>query len=294
MQRHELAEIGHQIGNAVNHGAGGPVLFFYPVDRQPHRQRLRVGHLIAGHQPGAKRAESVAALALGPLARPLKLERPFRHVMADGIARHMFHRPLRRDIFGRRPDDERQFHLPVGLLRAARDQHVIIRPDDGRGGFHEDHRFGRHRRPAFGGVIGIVQPDADEFAGARDARPQPCPHRDQRQAHRINPAQHRQPGVRQHRPANIGHQPGQIADAAIGSQNPRALCPHRPVPQQFHAFPFLRCWTSRRRSHGRRRWNRSPHPRRDRRQARLFRPACRDARSAGARRTRPWRQHNRR
>src|SRR5690606_25875616 len=61
-----------------------------------------------------------------------------------------------------------QLHLPVDLLRAPRDQDVVIRSDDRAGMFEEQDRFGRWRGARLGGVGRIVLPDAQHGLWSSD------------------------------------------------------------------------------------------------------------------------------
>ena len=62
------------------------VLAALAVDFEPQPQVLRVGHFVFGHQPGADRAERVAALALVPLAAAFDLELALGDVVHDAVA----------------------------------------------------------------------------------------------------------------------------------------------------------------------------------------------------------------
>ena len=65
---------------------GGAVLAELVVDPQAQAERLRVGDLVGGDQPGAERVERLAALALVPLAAAVELELALGHVVGDGVA----------------------------------------------------------------------------------------------------------------------------------------------------------------------------------------------------------------
>ena len=74
------------------------------------------GDLVLGHQPGADRAEGVAALALGPLAVALGLEGALGDVVGDAVAGDVVQRVGLRDVFRRLADDDAELDLPVGLF----------------------------------------------------------------------------------------------------------------------------------------------------------------------------------
>ena len=74
LQGHELADVADELGDAEDHRLGRAVLAAVAVDLEPHVEVLRVGDFVVGDEPGADRAEGVAALALVPLAAALDLE----------------------------------------------------------------------------------------------------------------------------------------------------------------------------------------------------------------------------
>ena len=98
-------------------------------------------------------------------------------------------------VFGAGADDDGQFHLPVGFLGPAGDDDGVIRAADGGCCFHEDNGFRRHGGPGFGGMVGIIQTDADEFACACHAWTEPGSGRHNGQRAGINPAQHCNAGI---------------------------------------------------------------------------------------------------
>ena len=91
----------------------------------------------------------------------------------DAIAGDVIQRVGLADILRRLADDDAELDFPVGLLRAARDADIVVRADDGRGRLHEDDRLGRHGGAGLGGVVGIVEADADELADAGDTGAEP-------------------------------------------------------------------------------------------------------------------------
>src|SRR6478735_6382172 len=68
LQHEELRAVPDEVRNAEYHGAGRALLPALAVDREPHVEPLRVPDLVLGDEPGAERAERLAALPLGPLA----------------------------------------------------------------------------------------------------------------------------------------------------------------------------------------------------------------------------------
>ena len=237
MQREELAQVGDDMGHAVNHGAGRAVLDLGPVHRQPHAKRLRIGNLVGRHQPRAGLAKVVAGLALGPLARTLGLERTFRHVVDHAIAGNVGQSLRLGDVFRGLADDDAKLDLPVGFLAGAGDQDRVIRAADGRGGLHEDHRFRRNLQAAFGSVVRIVQADADELAGARDACTKSRRAGNNRQGAGVQGGKFGQPG--QHVARKVTDHARKIADLAVCIKDAGLFLAARAIAEEFHLWSFM-------------------------------------------------------
>ncbi len=71
--------------------------------------------------------------------------------------------PSRVDVLRRAADHERELRLPVRLGLLGRHDDRVTRPDDGARQLGEDERRRRDRGAALGGVVGVVQSDADEL-----------------------------------------------------------------------------------------------------------------------------------
>src|SRR5713226_505244 len=126
LQRHEFGDVGHDLRTPEDHGRGRAGLAALAVDVEPHRQRLHVGDLVLGHEPGAERAEGVVRLALGPLAQALDLKIALGDVVADGVAGDVVERVGLGDVFGAAADDDGDFAFPIELGRAARLFHRVV------------------------------------------------------------------------------------------------------------------------------------------------------------------------
>src|SRR5690606_40967574 len=72
-------------------------------------------------------------------------------------------------------DDDAELYLPVGLGGAARDPHVVVRADQGVGRLGEQDRLAGDGLSGFGGVVAVVQPDAQDLVRAGDRRADPLP-----------------------------------------------------------------------------------------------------------------------
>ena len=87
-----MADIGHNLLHAEDHGLGGTILFAHTIHIAIHGKVLRIRDFILRHQPGAERAESIEPLALIPSAAAFRLPFTLRHVIADRITGHMIQR----------------------------------------------------------------------------------------------------------------------------------------------------------------------------------------------------------
>src|SRR5262245_51076544 len=140
-----------------------------PIDLEPEVEIAAIAHLVGGHEPWSDRAERIAALPFYPLPSAFQLIRAFRDVMDDAVSGHVRQRVLLGHVFRGLADHDAEFDFPVRLDRAARQFDVVVRPDDAGGGLHEDDGFFRNGHARFGGMIGVVQADANELADAADA-----------------------------------------------------------------------------------------------------------------------------
>ena len=107
-------------GNCKDHGVRVAGLHAGTVYIQRHGQILWVRHLIARDQPWSGWTESVAGLALGPLARQLSLEVAFGHVIDHTKARHVVQRVFLGYVFCFGTNHYAQFNFPISVGRATR------------------------------------------------------------------------------------------------------------------------------------------------------------------------------
>ena len=104
--------------------------------------------------------------------------------------------------------------LPVGRRGPARDLDVVVGAADRAGGLGEDHRLRRHLEPAFGGMVGIVQADADELADLADAGTVAV-HLDLGQGRQVQRGNLCKRLVTQEIARNVRHMGGKVAHAAV-------------------------------------------------------------------------------
>src|SRR5829696_5834954 len=115
LQDHEVRDVRHDLRDVEDHGLGRAVLHTLAVHVEPHGEVLRIRDLVLGHEPGSKRTEGRAALALGPGAAALDLKLTLRDVVADAIAGYEIERLVGPDIGCPLADHDGQLHLPIGL-----------------------------------------------------------------------------------------------------------------------------------------------------------------------------------
>ena len=118
VEREELAEVADEFLDAEDHRGGRAVLAALAVDFEPELQVLRVGDFVFGDEPGAERAEGVAAFAFGPLAAAVFLEGAFGDVVEDAVAGDIVERVRLAYVLGRLADDDAELDFPVGLRRS--------------------------------------------------------------------------------------------------------------------------------------------------------------------------------
>src|SRR5271157_561441 len=168
-QAHELADVRDEMCDPEYHRARIAALEAMAINLEPQIQSLRVRYFLFGDQPGANRRESVAALALVPLAAALELVSPLGYIVDYAVSGDVFESPFDRHILSRFADDDAKFDLPIRFLRAQWNLHIVIGSDDGAGRLHEQDRLGGNRHVGLGGMILVVQPHTDDLGHARHA-----------------------------------------------------------------------------------------------------------------------------
>ena len=173
MQAHELAEVVHEERRLEDHGLGRAVLAPRAVHVQPHGKIRGIADFIGRDQPGTQRAKSIAALALVPLAAALELEGAFGQIVDDAVPGDVPGGIRLADVARHAADHHAELDFPVHLGGAARFQHRVVGSGDAARGLHEHDGFGRNLGAGFGGMIGVVEPDGDEFSDPAHAGAEP-------------------------------------------------------------------------------------------------------------------------
>ncbi len=132
-------------------------------------------------EPRPQRAEGLAVLPLVPGPAALDLVLPLGDVVRDRVPGDVREPLLRRlEVAGGAADDDAEFRLPVGTGGARRDQHGVVRADDGVRRLEEEDRLLGDRGAGLAGVVVVVEPDADDLADAGQRRAGAQPRRVQR------------------------------------------------------------------------------------------------------------------
>ena len=222
------------MGDAEDHGLGRSILELMAVDLEPHVQVLRVGNFIFGNEPRADRAECVGALPFYPLAGPFELEGALGEIVHHAIAGHVVQRFGFLDVFRFFADDYAEFDFPVGFDGIAGNDHVVVGAADRGCGFHEDDWFGGNFHAGFGGVIGIIEADADEFADAADAGADAGSAGDERERRRIESGDALEGVGREGFACEIGDYGGEVADLVGFVEQAGFFFAGLTVAQEFH------------------------------------------------------------
>ena len=172
-QRHELADVGNEVGHRENQVGRGAVLAQLAVHRQPKAQLAGVGQLIRRGQKRAEGRKGVAALALVPGTAAFELEFALRHVVVQHVAGDVIRRFGLGYVGSAPADDHGQLYFPVGFHRVAGQHNVVVGARQRRGCFQKDNGLSRQFGAHLVGVVGVVQPDAHYFGRPNHGRTQP-------------------------------------------------------------------------------------------------------------------------
>ena len=126
-------------------------------------------------------------------------------------------------------DDDTQFDLPVRLESVARDLNGIVRTYDRAGSLHKHDGLRRYRGACLGGMVGVVQPDADEFSRTAHARAQAWIASHARQRSDVERFQAGQTVGQQNVAGDVGHMARQVPHVSIGVEQARLLPAGRTV-----------------------------------------------------------------
>jgi hypothetical protein len=162
-QGHRLGDVGDQVGDRPGHLRGAPGLPQLAVHRAGDGQ-VRGVH--GGLDPRPQRAEGVEALGPAPLVLgALQVAR--RDVVAAGVAQHHLRHPGGRHLPAHPADHHRQLRLVLHVEgHADRVLDGVGRPDHRGRRLQEDHGrvvLAGSGVAEFGGVLGVVAPDADHL-----------------------------------------------------------------------------------------------------------------------------------
>lgn len=169
-QGHEVADIAHELGDFEDHLCGAAVLPFEAIDGEPHFEVVRVLEFVWGREERPERSEGIGAFAFDPLAAAFELPLAFAVVVVERVAGNVIESVGLADVAGSFSDDDGEFDFPIGFDGPSGDDERIVRACERGGGFEEEDGFLGDLCSGLLGVVGVVQPDADDFAGANDTR----------------------------------------------------------------------------------------------------------------------------
>src|SRR5205823_4474284 len=234
LEREEAADIADERGHTEEHRARIAGLHTLTVYIEPQVEILHVSDLIARDEPRTDRAKRVTAFALVPGAAELQLELALRDVVDQDIACDVFQGSIFFDVLLGRSNDHNELDLPVGLVRVPRNHHIVARSLQTAAALHEDHGLGWNGCIRLHRVVGIIQADGDELAGAHAGRAQPRTAWDRRQRGRVDRGEPAQAGGGDFLGPDIADVAAEGADDSVGIQHPRLFTAGRAIAQQFH------------------------------------------------------------
>lgn len=160
-----------EFGNLEDEFAGVGILQRFAADFELNIEVVGIGDLIGGNDPWAHRGECIEGLAHQPL-RGSALVIAGADVVDDGVAEDVLRPVGGGDLAASFADNKSEFSFVIGRFRDFRQDDVCARSDDSRGKLVEDGGDAGNLRAGFGGVIAVIQADAEELVRARDGREQ--------------------------------------------------------------------------------------------------------------------------
>ena len=143
---------------------GVGLLHHGPVQPQADIQLTGISHLVRRDQFGTAGCEGIEGLAQQPLAGGFaQLPVAGGDIIAAGVAGHQREGLVGGDLLALPADDHDQFGFVVDLPTDLRQHDRLPGRGEGRGELVEDHGLGGDRHLRFGGVIGVVQADANDL-----------------------------------------------------------------------------------------------------------------------------------
>ena len=110
-----------------------------------------------------------ALLPLTHCPPPFELPGALAVIVVERVSGNEIHGALDRRGADGFSDHHGEFDFPIGLLRGFRDGQAVVRAGDRGGRFEKKDRLGRDGHIAFPGMVAVVETNADDLAGPRDA-----------------------------------------------------------------------------------------------------------------------------
>src|SRR5262245_56175482 len=146
----------------------------------------------------------------------------------------MFQRTFLGDVLAARSNYCCELYFPVGLRRSFRQHDVVVRSADAGIRFQEDKRFGGHGDASFGGVVGVVERDADHLSDPPDTRSEPRATVNDGKRSRIEPFQPLERFGEESIAADVVDYTGQITYDAGCVEHPGSFLPCWSIPNKLH------------------------------------------------------------
>lgn len=148
---------------------GVRILPLFTVDEAADAKRMRIAQLVRRHDPRAHWGVGIEALAERPLRRGM-LGEALGHIVADAIAKDRTRRVGCGNVFAALADHRDHFGLVIIGEGTARDQDRIVGAVDRGLGLGEPDLLLRRFHFGFGDVIGVIEADRKDLAGALNRR----------------------------------------------------------------------------------------------------------------------------
>ena len=162
------AEEGDDRGHVEDHVRRVGILHDRAVENRADAEGVRIRQLVGRHEHGAEWAEGVEALCVAPLAAaPVALPVAGGDVVGAGVAEHEGQRVLTGGVaaFASEHDGELGFVVGFGRRLIARKNNRIAGVLNATGKLHEPYGTLGRRLFSLGGVLRVVEADADDRRG---------------------------------------------------------------------------------------------------------------------------------
>src|ERR1700744_4830484 len=138
------------------------MLQYFAANAQANVERVRIGYFISAYQVWPHWPECIECFANHPL-RSDRLKIARADVVEDGVSEDVPLPIVGGDVPATGSDDEHKFRFVVRLARNLRQDDGLIRPDHHIRKLREDGGHLGNLLPGFGGVVAIIEADANQL-----------------------------------------------------------------------------------------------------------------------------------